>query len=83
MSFKMNTTFIAETVDRSVKSFAQAIVLYLGGGAVLINGFSADWLDALGFGLGAAVLSLATSLVSGSLFKNAATPASILSTDQP
>lgn len=75
---RLNTEWIIETSDRALKSFGQAIVLYLGGGSVLIDGFDVDWVDALGFGVGAAVLSAATSLASGSLFKSRATPASML-----
>lgn len=69
----LNTEFAVETADRAIKSFAQGIVLYAGGGEALIDAFAFDWAEALGFGLGAAALSVVTSLASGSIFKRRAT----------
>ena len=76
----LNTKMAIETADRAIKSFFQGVLLYFGGGNVLIDAFDFDWGAALGFGLGAAVLSVVTSLASNSLFSNSATPASALST---
>lgn len=71
-----NTRFAVETADRAIKSFAQGLVVYIGGATV--NVWSFEWLDAVGTSLGYAALSIATSFASGSLFKHSATPASAL-----
>lgn len=77
--FKLDTQFSVETADRAIKSFAQAIILGAGFSDVgPVDAFALDWKLALGFGLGGAVLSVLTSLASGSLFKRTATPASML-----
>lgn len=75
----LNTTWAVETADRAIKSFAQAIILGAAASeAGPVNAFELDWKLALGFGLGGAVLSVLTSMASGSIFRNAATPASAL-----
>ena len=56
-------SFWLESTDRSVKSAAQAIVLALGA-AEGFNLFEADAQNVLGLALGAAALSLLTSLIS-------------------
>lgn len=56
-------TFWKETVDRGVKSAAQAVILGLGLGEGL-NAFAVDWQLALGFALGGAFLSVLTSVIS-------------------
>lgn len=76
----LDTTFAVETADRAIKSFAQGVVLAFAASDVTgVNAFAFDWRSGLGFGLGAAVMSVLTSFISGSVFKRAATPASILS----
>lgn len=79
----LNTEWAVETADRAIKSFAQAILLYFGGGEALIDAFTFDWGAALGFGLGGAVLSVLTSMASGSFFKGGATPATVLPPPSP
>lgn len=63
----MNTlwtrSFWADAVERAIKSFAQAIILALGAGAV--NVLTADWQTVGGAGLSGALLSLLTSIASG------------------
>ncbi|MFV8136419.1 holin [Mycolicibacterium senegalense] len=62
----MNTiwslTFWKDTAERALKSFAQGVILALGGGAV--NVLTIDWLTLAGAGGGAALLSVLTSIVS-------------------
>ena len=55
--------FWKETLDRGVKSAAQAVILGLGLGEGL-NAFAVDWQLALGFALGGAFLSVLTSVIS-------------------
>jgi hypothetical protein len=75
----LNTTWAVETADRAIKSFAQAVILGAGASdAGPVNAFAYDWKLALGFGLGGAVLSVLTSMASGSIFRDSATPASVL-----
>lgn len=57
------TAFWTGTLDRAVKSFAQALILLWGADAGF-SVLSVDWRSALGVGAGAAVLSMLTSLVS-------------------
>lgn len=76
----LNTKLAVETADRAIKSFFQGMLLYFGGGNVLIDAFDFAWGAAIGFGLGAAILSVVTSLASNSIFNSTATPASMLST---
>ncbi len=54
-------TFWRDAAERSVRAFAWAL-LSMFTVAEAFNAFRADWLDALGVGLGAAVLSLLASL---------------------
>lgn len=62
----MNTiwslTFWKDTAERALKSFAQGVILALGGGAV--NVLTLDWITLAGAGGGAAFLSVLTSIVS-------------------
>lgn len=55
--------FVQDTAERAVKSFAQGVLgtFIVGDG---FNAFHADFGNALGLGLGAAVLSVLTSVVS-------------------
>lgn len=52
--------FTIDTIERAVKTFAQAMLAYFGAG--VLNVLSADWGEALSVGAGAAVLSVLTSL---------------------
>ena len=70
---KLNTEFAVETADRAIKSIAQGFIVYAGGSSAVLDAWTFDWVEALGTGLGMGVLSLATSLATGSLFKRGAT----------
>lgn len=59
----LTASFWIGTVDRAVKSFAQALLLLWGADQGL-NILEVDFMGALGFALGALVLSVLTSLVS-------------------
>jgi len=54
--------FWRQAFERAAKSAAQALLIYFGGD-VLFSVWSADWLAAGGIAVGAAVLSLLTSIV--------------------
>lgn len=55
--------FVLDTGERAVKNFAQAVLATFAVGD-LFNAFHADWGNALGVGMGAAVLSVLTSIAS-------------------
>lgn len=59
----LTASFWIGTVDRAVKSFAQALILLWGADQGL-NILEVDFMGALGVALGAVVLSVLTSLVS-------------------
>ena len=61
----MSAQFIKDAVERAVKTFAQALLAYFGVGALDV--LHANWGNALSLALGAAVLSVLTSLLSLSL----------------
>lgn len=73
--------FWKETLERAVKSFAQAIILVTGLGEGL-NLFSVDFGLALGFGGGGALLSVLTSLASAP-FGQGGTPSLVPTIDAP
>jgi hypothetical protein len=54
--------FWLETLERAVKSAAQAALLTLGAGR--LDAFTADWELVAGFSLGMAILSVLTSFAS-------------------
>jgi hypothetical protein len=58
----MSTRFVRETVERAVKSAAQAAILVVG--ADRLDAFSTDWAHVAGFAIGGFVLSVLTSLAS-------------------
>ena len=55
--------FWKQAAERAAKSAAQGLIVYWGGDQVF-NAWSADWPAAGGIALGAAVLSVLTSVVS-------------------
>jgi hypothetical protein len=55
--------FWKDALERAVKTAAQSVLLGLGLGEGF-NAFELDWLLALGFALGGAVLSILTSVAS-------------------
>lgn len=63
-SFLTSKIFWADTIERSVKTAAQSVLLAIGA-AEGFNLFMLDAKVALGAALGGAVISLLTSLVSG------------------
>lgn len=58
----LTRTFWAYSLERAIKTFAQAGVAYLAGSAAGI--FAVDWVAFLSVALGAALLSVLTSLAS-------------------
>jgi hypothetical protein len=56
--------FLRETIERAVKSAAQAVLLAWGGGDLIGDLFALDWQIALGAAGGGAILSILTSIVS-------------------
>jgi hypothetical protein len=56
--------FWAATLERAAKSFAQGILVFWGVGDGLFNLWTADVQNTLGVGLGMAVVSVLTSVVS-------------------
>ena len=58
----MTTRFILETVERAVKSAAQAALLVIG--ADQLDALSADWGNVASFAVGGFVLSVLTSVAS-------------------
>lgn len=57
--------FWSETLQRSVRTFAQSLLAVFGGNA--FNVWNADWQNAVGVGLGAAFLSILMSVDRSSL----------------
>lgn len=70
MSNLTSSAFIADSVERAVKTFAQTIVALLGAGAV--NIVTVDWGQILSVAAGAAVVSLLTSVASSGVGDNSA-----------
>lgn len=56
--------------ERAIKTFAQAAILAILGSGMMsasdpaVNAFTVDWLTVLGFGVGGAILSYLTSIIS-------------------
>lgn len=65
MNTLWTTAFWKDAAERSVKSFAQAVILAIGGGT--LNVLTVDWQTLAGAGLGGAVLSLLTSVASAGI----------------
>ena len=59
--------FWMDAIERAVKTFAQVILAL--GVAGALDAFEVDWVKILGVGLGAVVLSLASSIVSAEIRK--------------
>ena len=53
--------FLVDLAERAVRAFAWSVLSFFGAADVL-DAFHADWWDALGVGLGAAVLSVLASV---------------------
>ena len=68
MSRLFTKAFWIETVDRAVKSAAQAVLLVWGVGEVAVpDAFSMDYKLAMGSALGGALLSVLTSIASAGI----------------
>lgn len=59
--------FWQQTAERAIKTFAQVLILLLGGGETGLNLLAVDWKTALISAAGSAVLSVLTSLVSSAV----------------
>jgi len=57
----LSTEFWAYAGERAIKTFAQAALAFLGGGTVGL--FSIDWYSLTSVSLGAAFLSVLTSII--------------------
>ena len=57
----LSTEFWQYAGERAIKTFAQAALAFLGGGTVGL--FSIDWYSLLSVSLGAAFLSVLTSII--------------------
>lgn len=57
----LSTEFWAYAGERAIKTFAQAALAFLGGGTVGL--FSIDWYSLISVSLGAAFLSVLTSII--------------------
>lgn len=56
--------FWKDTAERAIKTLAQTLIAVLVVGGVVLNIFTVDWMNALGIGLGAMVVSVLTSILS-------------------
>ena len=59
--------FWMDATERAIKTFAQVILAL--GVAGALNAFEVDWVTVLGIGLGAVLLSYASSIVSAEIRK--------------
>lgn len=60
--------FWKDATERAIKTFAQVILAL--GAAGMLDAFKVDWVTVLGIGLGATILSYATSIVSAEIRKS-------------
>jgi hypothetical protein len=65
MSWLFSGSFWRQTAERMIKTAAQAVLIMTGADG--FNVLHAHWDTALGFALGGAILSLATSIVSAGI----------------
>ena len=67
----MSKAFLLATLERALKSAAQAVVIGVTASDTgPINAFALDYKGAIGFAVGAAVLSILTSLASAPIGNN-------------
>jgi Putative lactococcus lactis phage r1t holin len=67
----LSKAFLIATLERAIKSSAQAVVLGLSASdAGPVNAFQLDYKGAIGFAVGGAVLSVLTSLMSAPIGNN-------------
>ena len=59
--------FWKDATERAIKTFAQVILAL--GAAGALNAFQVDWFTVLGVGIGAALLSYASSIVTAEIRK--------------
>lgn len=60
-------TFWMDATERAIKTLAQVILAL--GAAGALNAFQVDWVTVIGIGIGAALLSYASSIVSAEIRK--------------
>lgn len=66
MEYSIYTTaFWKAAAERAVKTAAQGALLSIGATSIAVNAFAVDWPQVGGFALGAAALSILTSVGSG------------------
>jgi hypothetical protein len=58
------TDFWKATAERALKTLAQTLLSVVVVGGVVLNIFTVDWMNALGIGLGAMLVSVLTSILS-------------------
>ena len=75
------TVFWKDAAERAIKTVAQTLLALWLVGDVALNALSVDWTEALGVALGAAVISLLTSIVSAGAVPNSVSPASLVTPD--
>jgi Na+-transporting NADH:ubiquinone oxidoreductase subunit NqrB len=62
-----NAVFWKDATERAIKTFAQVILAL--GAAGALNAFQVDWVTVLGVGVGAMLLSYASSIVTAEIRK--------------
>lgn len=72
--------FWKDAVERALKTLAQTLLSVLVVGGVVLNIFTVDWVNALGIGLGAMIVSLLTSILSS--FVGSSDTASLVSNSE-
>jgi hypothetical protein len=75
------TVFWKDALERAIKTVAQTLLALWLVGDVALDALSVDWGQALGVALGAAILSILSSIVSAGAVKNSVSPASLVTPD--
>lgn len=75
------TVFWKDAAERAIKTIAQTLLALWLVGDVAFNALSVDWTEALGIAVGAAILSVLTSIVSAGAVTNSVSPASLVTPD--
>lgn len=73
--------FWKDAAERAIKTIAQTLLALWLVGDVAFNALSVDWKEALGIAVGAAILSVLTSIVSAGAVANSVSPASLVTPD--
>lgn len=75
------TVFWKDAAERAIKTIAQTLLALWLVGDLAFNALSVDWAEAFGISVGAAILSLLTSIVSANAVKGSLGPASLVTSD--